>query len=851
MWSFLGLLTVLQNILPSQLLSLLHSIYESLQDLFSPYTYFEIPEFNGYCGVDINDLYHHVNLYLNSIDPSATCRRLTLTRSKASTRITFTVAPNHTVHDSFNSHRLSWTHHVDTVQDSLDEKRSFSLKLPKRFRQTVLTSYLDFVSARAQVFERVSRERRLYTNNGHGSYESGWVSVPFRHPSTLDTLALEPGLKEQLTQDLTAFANGKEFYHRIGRSWKRGYLLYGPPGSGKSSLIAAMANFLCYDVYDLELTKVSDNSELRALLIQTSNRSIIVIEDIDCSLDLTTDRLSKSKKSKSSHTHSNGSDRREETGQVTLSGLLNFTDGLWSCCGEERIIVFTTNHRDNVDPALVRSGRMDVHVRLGTCGIHAFKALVLNYLGLESHELFDMVESCIRSGGALTPAEIGEMLLRNKRDVDMAMRAVVTALQASMLRVDRDLTDQDTDDFVRIPEVIDRLVLSSPEAYDSSPGKKKKMKFLEYAKSPNPVEALKLFSKLRGMGISPDKFTYPFVVKACGSCSLIGEGRAVHCMTVKAGFVSDHYVGNTLLNMYAVCAEIGLSRLVFDEMPERDVVSWSSLIGGLINCNREREAIAVFRQMNVANVKPNSITLVSLLCASNQLGCLEMGKSIHSHVIVNDIELDVSLGTALLDMYSQCGEIDNAIQVFCSMSEKNLKTWTVMICSLAYHGRGDDAISLFAQMEKDGFKPDSVSFTAILSACSHSCLVRDGNKYFDRMVNVYNISPTMEHYGCMVDLFGRVGMVEDAYEIIRNMPTDPNSVILRSFLSACRIHGKIIQLNKNLTKLLLEIQPSLGANYVLAANVSAVSGQWDDEAKLRISMKEKGLKKSPGCSWVV
>ncbi|PIA53382.1 hypothetical protein AQUCO_00900156v1 [Aquilegia coerulea] len=487
MWSLLGLLTVLQNILPSQLLSLLHSIYESLQDFFSPFTYFEIPEFNGYCGVDINNLYHHVNLYLNSIDPSATCRRLTLTRSKASTRITFTVAPNHTVHDSFNGHRLSWTHHVDTVQDSLDEKRSFSLKLPKRFRQTVLTSYLDFVSTRAEIFERVSRERRLYTNNGHGSHESGWVSVPFRHPSTFDTLALESGLKEQLTEDLTAFANGKEFYHRVGRSWKRGYLLYGPPGSGKSSLIAAMANFLCYDVYDLELTKVSDNSELRALLIQTSNRSIIVIEDIDCSLDLTADRLSKTKSSKKSksmdnHNHTRGDDG-EETGRVTLSGLLNFTDGLWSCCGEERIIVFTTNHKDNVDPALIRSGRMDVHVRLGTCGIHAFKELVLNYLGLESHELFDVVETCIRSGGVLTPAEIGEMLLRNKKDVDVAMRAVVTALQASMLKGDRELTDQDSDEFVRIPEVIDRMMLSSPENYDSSPGKKKKVKFLVRIKS--------------------------------------------------------------------------------------------------------------------------------------------------------------------------------------------------------------------------------------------------------------------------------------------------------------------------------------------------------------------------------
>ncbi|KAA8515735.1 hypothetical protein F0562_018654 [Nyssa sinensis] len=469
LWSLLGLLTVLQNILPSQLLALLHSFYESFQDFFSPYSYFEIPEFNGYCGVDVNDLYRHVNLYLNSVNPSTTCRRLTLSRSKSSNRISFTVAPNHTVHDTFIGHNLSWTHHVETVQDNIDEKRSFTLKLPKRHRLTLLSPYLEHVSACAEEFERVSRERRLFTNNGHGSYESGWASVPFRHPSTFETLALEQEKKKQLMDDLTDFSEGKEFYHKVGRAWKRGYLLYGPPGSGKSSLIAAMANFLCYDVYDLELTKVSDNSELRALLIQTTNRSIIVIEDIDCSVDLTADRvLSKMRKSSSQHEKDRRvADGRDDNGRVTLSGLLNFTDGLWSCCGEERIIVFTTNHRDNVDPALVRCGRMDVHVSLGTCGMHAFKALVMNYLGVDSHLLFDVVESCIRSGGALTPAQIGEILLRNRRDADVAIKAVISAMQARILSGDVGFPEGN-DMGMKTP---DRGLMESPENWETSPGR--------------------------------------------------------------------------------------------------------------------------------------------------------------------------------------------------------------------------------------------------------------------------------------------------------------------------------------------------------------------------------------------
>uniref|UniRef100_A0A6N2L5I5 AAA+ ATPase domain-containing protein n=1 Tax=Salix viminalis TaxID=40686 RepID=A0A6N2L5I5_SALVM len=461
LWSLLGLLTVLQNILPAQILSLLHSLIESLQDLISQYSYFDIPEFNGYCGVDINDLYRHVNLYLNSVTSSATastCRRFSLSRSRSSNCISFTIAPNHTIHDSFNGHSLCWTHQVETVQDSLEEKRSFTLKLPKRHRHVLLSPYLQHVTSRAEEFERVSRERRLFTNNGNASYESGWVSVPFRHPSTFETLALESQLKRQIMEDLKTFASGKEFYHRVGRAWKRGYLLYGPPGSGKSSLIAAMANYLCYDVYDLELTKVTDNSELRALLIQTSNRLIIVIEDIDCSLDLTADRMLKAttatptRRKRSSSSSGYNKDLGacnyqllEESGRVTLSGLLNFTDGLWSCCGEERIIVFTTNHRDKVDPALVRCGRMDVHVSLGTC------------------------ESCIRSGGSLTPAQIGEILLRNRgSNADLATKEVVSAMQARILstggteHLNTSIEYEETVTLTRSPQSV-LTVGSSPE----------------------------------------------------------------------------------------------------------------------------------------------------------------------------------------------------------------------------------------------------------------------------------------------------------------------------------------------------------------------------------------------------
>jgi mitochondrial chaperone BCS1 len=267
------------------------------------------------------------------------------------------------------------------------------------------------------------------------------MSVPFRHPATFDTLALDPSVKSQLLADLSAFADGREFYHSTGRPWKRGYLLHGPPGTGKSSLIAAMANHLRYDVYDLELTRVASNSDLRELLIQTTNRSLIVIEDIDCSLELTGDRrtqkLSKAtqniKKRQRAQSFDDDSDfedyRGNEQRRVTLSGLLNFTDGLWSCCGEERIIVFTTNYADGIDPALLRAGRMDVHVKLGHCGDHAVRELVERYIGVREHHLLDNMERYIKAGAEMTPAEVGEVLLRNREEPETAVRELAAELQ--------------------------------------------------------------------------------------------------------------------------------------------------------------------------------------------------------------------------------------------------------------------------------------------------------------------------------------------------------------------------------------------------------------------------------------
>lgn len=262
------------------------------------------------------------------------------------------------------------------------------------------------------------------------------------------------------------------------------------------------------------------------------------------------------------------------------------------------------------------------------------------------------------------------------------------------------------------------------------------------------------------------------------------------------------------------------------------------------------EAFKVFQQMNVAKEKPNSVTLVSLLSACTNLLDVGAGESVHSYLIVNGIKLDVALGTSLVEMYSKCGHADKALKIFESMPEKNLQSWTIMISGLADNSRGKDAISLFKMMIRLGLKPDTMLFSVVLSTCSHLGMVEEGKRYFSEMRSKYNMEPTMEHYGCMVDMLGRAGLIEEALSIIRNMPMKPNSVIIRSLLGACRNHGQVLCVDDEFKDLLLRLEPYKGANYVLAAGVSSLSGYWDDAANIMDSMKQKGLKKIPGCSWV-
>uniref|UniRef100_A0A0D6QR57 AAA+ ATPase domain-containing protein n=1 Tax=Araucaria cunninghamii TaxID=56994 RepID=A0A0D6QR57_ARACU len=437
MATFCFVKTIAKDYLPPELYDYFIDLLPMVTRFFSRYMTVIIEENEGF---KVSEVYRSVQIYLSTRSSSA-ATRLKLNKAKNAKEFTFTMDKNEQIEDEFEGIKVWWKFRNRELKQQMfiwwsasDEKRYFELKFHKRHKTKVFNAYLPHIMSEAKMLELKTRQRKIYTNKGDkesGYRSKAWTPMVFEHPATFDTLALDPEMKEDILQDLLKFSQREKYYKKVGRAWKRGYLLYGPPGTGKSSMIAAMANFLDYDIYDLELTEVKSNTELRKLLIATTNKSIIVIEDIDCSLDLSNRTKKKVKKEKTDENKEGPAGKGEsenEESKVTLSGVLNFTDGLWSCCGSERIIIFTTNHIDRLDPALLRSGRMDKHIHLSFCTFPAFRVLARNYLSVDEHPLFSEIELLMKEA-EITPADVGEELMRRSDDPNLALEKLMEALR--------------------------------------------------------------------------------------------------------------------------------------------------------------------------------------------------------------------------------------------------------------------------------------------------------------------------------------------------------------------------------------------------------------------------------------
>ncbi|XP_057850517.2 pentatricopeptide repeat-containing protein At3g24000, mitochondrial-like [Cryptomeria japonica] len=370
-----------------------------------------------------------------------------------------------------------------------------------------------------------------------------------------------------------------------------------------------------------------------------------------------------------------------------------------------------------------------------------------------------------------------------------------------------------------------------------------------YAQNGFVEKAIETFKQMQLAGVKPNSTTFASILPACAKMGALEQGMDIHQSIMEGGYLSDIIVGNALVDMYAKCGSIDKARELFNSMPQRNVVSWTAMIAGYAQNGFVEKALKTFQQMQLAGVKPDSTTFVSILPACAKMGALEQGMDIHQSIMEGGFLSDIIVGNALVDMYAKCGSIDKARELFDRMPQRDVILWNSMIAGHAQNGFCKDALNIFELMKHSGIYPDIVSFACVLCACSHAGLVDEGCTYFNHMSNLYCITPTVDHYVCMVDLLARAGYLEDTLNFIIKMPAKPVAVVWMCFLGACRSHMNI-GLGVYTAMLLFDLDPKNAATYVLLSNIYAEVGRWGEAQMVRRLMKDRGINKIPGCSWI-
>ncbi|KAF9625504.1 hypothetical protein IFM89_023440 [Coptis chinensis] len=361
--------------------------------------------------------------------------------------------------------------------------------------------------------------------------------------------------------------------------------------------------------------------------------------------------------------------------------------------------------------------------------------------------------------------------------------------------------------------------------------------------------AISIYYQMIEYGLVPDNFTYPFVLKACSTLSALEQGREIHENVIRTGWGCDVFVGAALIGMYAKCGAVESGRKVFDKILGRDVVLWNSMIAAYSQNGYSNAALALCREMGVTGLRLSEATLVTVIAASSDIAALPRGREVHGFSLRHGFESQDKVNTAFVDMYAKCGAVWVARTLFDGLNEKRVVSWNAMIAGYAMHGHASEALALFEDMVKEGYPPDHITFVGVLSACSHGGLMEKGSKFFESMMSDYLIRPTVQHYTCMVDLLGHSGRLDEAYDLIMNMPVRPDSGVWGALLNSCKLHGNV-ELGEEALLRLIDLEPRDAGNYVILSNIYAQAGKWEGVARVRKLMKDRGLKKSIACSWI-
>ncbi|XP_050225897.1 pentatricopeptide repeat-containing protein At3g49170, chloroplastic [Mercurialis annua] len=362
-------------------------------------------------------------------------------------------------------------------------------------------------------------------------------------------------------------------------------------------------------------------------------------------------------------------------------------------------------------------------------------------------------------------------------------------------------------------------------------------------------ESIELFIEMIAGHVKPNHFTFSSILKACANLSDLQMGEQFYAYAVKLGLGTVNCVGNSLISMYARCGNMENSRKAFDILFEKNLVSYNTIVDAYSKSLNSEEAFELFNEVEDRGVAVDAFTFASLLSGASSIGAIGKGEQIHGRILKSGFKKNLHIFNSLISMYSRCGDIEAAFQVFNQMGDRNVISWTSMVTGFAKHGFAARALETFREMLEAGVKPNEITYIAVLSACSHVGLISEGWKHFKSMKMEHGIVHRMEHYACMVDLLGRSGCLEEAMEFISSMPFAPDPLVLRTFLGACSVHGNI-ELGKHAAKMILEQDPNDPASYVLLSNLYASVGQWEEVSKVRKNMKERNLTKEASCSWI-
>ncbi|XP_073042569.1 pentatricopeptide repeat-containing protein At1g09190-like [Primulina eburnea] len=396
------------------------------------------------------------------------------------------------------------------------------------------------------------------------------------------------------------------------------------------------------------------------------------------------------------------------------------------------------------------------------------------------------------------------------------------------------------------------------------------------------IDSITMFSNMKRRGISPDEFTFAPLLKACANLREVKLGLGVYKEVLVFGFERFGSIRIGLLELCVNCERMRDAKRVFDEMCSRDVISWNLVIRGFCRCGDMKMGLSLFREMGQQSIVswntvisclaqsgrltdalglfcemldkgfvPDEVTVVTILPVCARLGEVNIGKWVHSFVQSSGIYQEyVSIGNSLVDFYCKCGDLERALVVFEDMPRKNVVSWNSIISGLALNGKGELGVELFERMTNhNSVSPNDATFVGVLACCVHAGLLQRGRDFFSSMVTNHHIQLKLEHYGCMVDLLGRSGCVEEAYGMMQTMPMKPNAAIWGALLSACRAKGEM-KLAECAVKELINLEPWNSGNYVVLSNIYAERGNWSGVEEMRMLMKQNLVSKTAGQSLI-